>query len=178
MNIICNGELLHKNADTILNAVLQGLLSQKLAQPVNLINSRMLAQESGIVFNIIRSGEFTEFINLLTIEVETETDNRLIAGTVYGSSEIRIVKIDDYLVEIKPVGNLLIYNNVDRPGMLASVSKILASHSINIAGLSLGRIKQGENALTVINIDDKINENIFSEISAIDGIKDIYTVST
>jgi D-3-phosphoglycerate dehydrogenase / 2-oxoglutarate reductase len=177
INIVCIGELLHKHADLLVNSLLKGLLSEKLDQTINLINSRILAQEMGIVHNITRSGETSDFNNLLVIDVNSENEKREIAGTVYGNNEIRIVKIDNYIVELKPAGNLLIYNNPDKPGMLASVSKILAANSINIAGLSLGRFKQGEDALTVISTDDKINKKVFSEISSIDGIKDIYTVT-
>ena len=131
----------------------------------------------GIIHSITKSKEHSDFNNLLKIEVEAEGEKRKIAGTVFGSSEIRIVNIDDYIVEVNPLGNHLIYKNPDVPGMLASVSQVLAANNINIAGLSLGRFKQGEEALTVISIDDKINKKVFSDILSIKGIKDIYTVT-
>ncbi len=177
INIICIGELLHKYSDILSYSVLKGLLSEKLDQTVNIINSPILAQEMGIIHSITKSKEHSDFNNLFKVDVETENEKRKIAGTVFGSNELRIVNIDDYLVEVNPVGNLLIYKNPDKPGMLASVSKVLAANSINIAGLSLGRFKQGEEALTVISIDDIINKKVFSEISSISGIKDIYTVT-
>ncbi len=176
INIICIGELLHKYADTLTNSLLKGLLSEKLDQTINLINAPVLAEEMGIIHSITKSKEHSDFNNLLKIEVEAEGEKRKIAGTVFGSSEIRIVNIDDYIVEVNPLGNHLIYRNPDVPGMLASVSKVLATNNINIAGLSLGRFKQGEEALTVISIDDKIDKNVFSDILSIKGIKDIYSV--
>ena len=177
INIICIGELLHKYADVLTNSLLKGLLSEKLDQSVNLINAPLLVEEMGIIHSITKSKEHSDFNNILKIEVEATGEKRKIAGTVFGSNEIRIVNIDDYLVEVNPLGNHLIYKNPDVPGMLASVSKVLAANNINIAGLSLGRFKQGEEALTVISIDDKINSKVFSDISSIEGIKDIYTVS-
>ena len=47
---------------------------------------------------------------------------------------------------------------------------------INIASLSLGRKSEGDYALTIVNIDSPISEEVKNSISAIDGIKDIYTV--
>ena len=62
-----------------------------------------------------------------------------IFGTAFGSNELRIVEINDYPVGFKPEGNILIYRNIDKPGMLASVSKELSLSNINIASPSLGR---------------------------------------
>ena len=99
-----------------------------------------------------------------------------IFGTVFGSNELRIVEINNYPVEFKPEGNILIYRNIDKPGMLASVSRELSLSNINIASLSLGRKSEGDYALTIVNVDSQINEEVKKSISTIDGIKDIYTV--
>jgi D-3-phosphoglycerate dehydrogenase len=92
---------------------------------------------------------------------------------VFGKNELRIVGINNYLVEVKPEGNLLLYKNIDKPGMLASVGKILAEKNINIAGLSLGRITQGRDALTVISTDDIIHQDVLSKLKNLDGVKEI-----
>ena len=64
--------------------------------------------------------------------------------------------MNNYPVEFKPEGNILIYKNIDKPGMLASVSQELSSSNINIASLSLGRKSEGDLAMTVINVDIQI----------------------
>ena len=98
------------------------------------------------------------------------------AGTVFGKNDLRIVEINDYKVELKPEGNILIYKNVDKPGMLSSVTQKLSSANINIASLSLGRKSEGDLALTVVNIDSMMDEKIKMSISSMDGIQDIYSV--
>ena len=99
-----------------------------------------------------------------------------IFGTVFGSNELRIVEINNYPVVFKPEGNILIYRNIDKPGMLASVSKELSLSNINIASPSLNRKSEFDYALTIVNIDSSISEQIKNLISAIDGIKDICAV--
>ena len=64
-------------------------------------------------------------------------------GTVFNGSELRIVEIDGYKVDIDPSGNLLFFNNEDRPGVLRSVTEVLAAEGINITTLNLGR-KDGD----------------------------------
>lgn len=65
------------------------------------------------------------------------------------------------------------YANPDRPGMLSSVSRILADAGINIAGLSLGRYGPGTKALTIIALDQLPENETLSSISAIGGVSDI-----
>ncbi|QKJ99698.1 MAG: ACT domain-containing protein [Ignavibacteriota bacterium] len=60
--------------------------------------------------------------------------------------------------------------------MLASVGKILADANINIAGLSLGRIEKGKQALTFINIDSRIPDSILQVIKSLDGIFEVYQI--
>ncbi len=92
------------------------------------------------------------------------------------NGNFQVVEINNFPVEFKPEGNILIYKNIDKPGMLASVSRELSLSNINIASLSLGRKTEGEYALTIVNIDSPINEETKNSISTIDGIKDIYVV--
>lgn len=49
--------------------------------------------------------------------------------------------------------------------MVAVISKLLAESNINIADLSLGRIQQGEQALTIIRVDEEIDNSLQQKIS-------------
>jgi len=176
ININFSGDLLHSAATLLTTAVLKGFLSRKLSESVNLINAPFLAKEMGIVINEIKTGANSSYTNLLSVECETDKENRSLAGTVFGNNELRIVNIDSYHLELKPEGHMLFYSNIDKPGMLATVGKVLADADINIAGLSLGRLEAGKEALTVINTDSEIDQKVLKEISAIKGVKDVQKV--
>jgi D-3-phosphoglycerate dehydrogenase len=176
ININYSGELLHSSTSLLSTSVIKGFLSKKKSEVVNLINAPFLAQEMGIVINETKSGANSNYANLLTVEFVTEKEQRSIAGTVFGHSEIRLVNIDDFHLELKPEGHMLLYSNIDKPGMLANVGKILADANINIAGLSLGRQDLGKEAFTVINVDSEITKDVANKISSINGVKKVYTV--
>jgi D-3-phosphoglycerate dehydrogenase len=176
ININFSGNLLHSASTLITVSFLKGFLSRKLSESVNLINAPYLAKEMGIVINEIKTGANSSYTNLLSVECETDRGNRLLEGTVFGNNELRIVNIDSYHLELKPEGHMLFYSNIDKPGMLATVGKALAEADINIAGLSLGRLEAGKEALTIINTDSEIDQKVLNRISAIKGVKDIQKV--
>jgi D-3-phosphoglycerate dehydrogenase len=176
INLSLSGEMLQRNSEMIIAYVLQGFLSERLTDPVNFISAPFIARELGITINQTQSSVNENYNNLLTIECEGEKLKKTIAGTVFGLNEIRIVRYDNFSLEINPFGNMLLYYNIDRPGMLAKVGSVLADKQINIAGLSLGRTVIGGEALTVVNVDSPVDEKVINQISSIDGIKDIRAV--
>jgi len=176
ININFSGELLHNSTTLLSTAVLKGFLSRKLTAGVNLINAPFLAKEMGILVNETKSGANQNYTNLLSVEFITDKEQRLLAGTVFGNNEIRIVYVDKFHLELNPEGNMLFYYNIDKPGMLANVGKILAEAKINIAGLSLGRFDIGKEALTVINVDSEIDKEVVKSISSINGVKNVSAV--
>jgi len=170
------GELLSQSHKLISSAVTKGFLSKHSSDPLNLINAPFLAAEMGIAIEEVYAGANSDYTNLLAVECSSASEGKYLAGTVFGNNEIRIVDIDKFHLELKPEGAMLFYTNIDKPGVLAQVGKILAENKINIAGLSLGRFGIGKEAITVVNVDSTIDKSVLREITLIEGINNAYTV--
>lgn len=164
------GESLHQSMEILSAGILKGVLSNLMSEPVNYINAPIIAKEMGIVLNEKRDRDSENYTHLITVAFETDRESRSFSGTVFGNKDVRIVAIDHFHFEIKPEGYMLFYSNIDRPGMLASVSSILGRAKINIAGLSLGRYEIGKKALTVVSLDSDIPEPVLREITNIEGV--------
>jgi D-3-phosphoglycerate dehydrogenase len=156
--------------------VLKGLLSNVLPEPVNFVNAPLYASEMGLVVNEQRDADADNFTNLLRLRFRSNAQEHEVAGTVYGRSAIRLVTLDGFRFEVNPEGFLLIYNNVDRPGMLARVGAILARHNVNIASVSLSRTAAGQNALTIMNTDSDIPAAAWDELVHQEGISNLRVV--
>ncbi len=176
VGIACSGSFLTQAADLITAAALKGLLSHLLTEPVNLINSLVIAKEMGITIDEERESDHASYTHLVTLTYQTDVEERRFAGTVFGNSHVRIVQIDDYHMEIHPEGHIVLYKNVDKPGMLARVGAELAKAEINIAGLALGRDNPGQKALTVINVDSGIPAQTLRKLEQIEGVSEVRTV--
>lgn len=176
INITYCGEMLRSSSSILTSSLLKGFLKGRRTETINIVNALLFAREMGI--DIVEKSTVSHGVykNLITAECCTDEGSKLIAGTVFGNNEIRIVQIDEYHLELKPEGNLIFYANFDKPGMLASVSKVLSDSNINIGGLSLGRIEAGKYALTIINIDNEHNSDVINQISAINGVENVCAV--
>ncbi len=171
-NLELSGTLLQKHSELINLGLLKGLLGERFSTPVNFINAKSLADDAGIKSSVTESSDDDHYNNLITVKFKSDEASRRISGTVMNDKP-RIVAIDDYTIEFEPEGHLIFYYNIDKPGVLSKVSKILADNNINIAGLSLGRKDKGKEALTIVNVDEVINEKILSETSSIEEINGV-----
>ena len=172
----CHGELPHRYAEVITLAATKGALKRWSEEPVNLINAPVLAEEMGLQVSEERSAGRGSYTSLLEVEVETEGSRDVVAGTVFGEGDLRLVRVNDYALEARPEGRLLFYRNVDRPGMLAAVGGLLAEADLNIAALALGRTERGKTALTAVSVDDDIPAAVVEQIAALEGIEAVRTV--
>jgi D-3-phosphoglycerate dehydrogenase / 2-oxoglutarate reductase len=176
IEVIAHGEMLGASMDPLKAGVLKGVLSHLSSDPVNIINAAMLAAEVGLDVSDRREGTGDNYPNVLVIRYYTEGGYRELGGTVFGATAMRLVRFDGYRLEVAPEGTLLVYNNTDKPGVLARVGKVLARHGVNIAGVSLGRSSIGGNAMTVMNLDGDVPLSGVEELLAEEGLSGVRVI--
>jgi len=164
-------------ADVVTDSILKGMLSHHVNEAVNLINARVYAKDRGFKIRETTASESKTFTDLVTIKMNGEALYKSISATVFGENDYRIVEIDGYGIELKLMGDILMYQNMDKPGMLAAVSGALARQGINIASLSLGRTQKGSNAITAVRVDQKLEEKELHPIMDLEGIHALKYIS-
>lgn len=105
-----------------------------------------------------------------------ENDNKekmIISGDSVGAGNVRIIKINDFSVNIAGDYNSLIINYKDVTGMISKVTGIIQTQQINIASLICERNAKGEEASMCICLDGELD---YSVIEKIKQIPDIYFV--
>ncbi|MBM3495471.1 MAG: phosphoglycerate dehydrogenase, partial [Armatimonadetes bacterium] len=75
----------------ITRSVLAGLLTPVLSEPVNMVNSPMLAASRGIEVTDSRTPSRGEYSALVTVAVRSGGKTRTISGTAFGRSQQRVV---------------------------------------------------------------------------------------
>lgn len=166
-----------KYADVLTDGILKGMLSEYVDEAINLISARVYADKRGFSIKEVTSNKTETYSDLVTIRLSEGAEYSSISATVFGEDDSRIVEIDNYAIELRLEGDIILYQNEDRPGMLASVSGALAENGINIGALSLGRSGKGSNAITAVSVDKHLDESERSVIQELDGIKRVRYIS-
>ena len=135
---------------------LKGLLDPILQQPVNIVNAEYIAKERGITVSETVTQEAKGFKNLITIRVKTDKGEESVSGTVFFKGRSRIVAVGGYTMDMIPEGYVIVSRHLDKPGVIGRASTILGKVNINIAGMQVGRINPGEQAIMVLNVDSEV----------------------
>jgi len=149
---------------------LKGLLDPILQQPVNIVNAEYIAKERGITISETVTQEAKGFKNLITLKVKTDKGEETVSGTVFFKGRSRIVAVGGYTMDMIPEGYVIVSRHLDKPGVIGRASTILGKVNINIAGMQVGRINPGEQAIMVLNVDSEVPAAVMDEIRSMPGI--------
>ncbi len=165
-----SGRMAEGRTGLLTAAALEGLLAASVGERVNLVNAPVVARERGIrvVESSAADGEdYTAFMRLV---VETRHGRFTLAGAIFGRREPRIVEIDGIPIEAIPRGDLLVFWNYDRPGLVGSIGTTLGKHAINIGQMQFGREAPGGRAVTVVNVDTPVPPDVLEELRALPNV--------
>jgi L-serine dehydratase len=94
----------------------------------------------------------------------------MVQGSSIGGADVILTAIDDFDVAITGELPVLIVEHHDQPGVIASVSAILAGHGVNIASMEVSRERRGARALMVIETDQPVGAAVVAAVGAADAV--------
>jgi len=172
-----NGGISMVDTKMLTLAVIKGVLNPILQEGVNFVNAPEVAKSRGIVIKEVKSKETVNFVDLITVTIRTDKSEHRVAGTLFGKTEGRIVEIDDFRVDIDPVGWLLLIAFEDFPGIVGKVGTVLGENTINITGMQIVRTEGAENCVMMVGIETDIDTGVLNklkEFSWSKGVKKIH----
>ena len=164
VNIEYSGEILSHNVAPITISLIKGLLDPILTETINYINAPVIAKERGIKVVESKSSEVKDYTSMIALTVKTSKETSTTAGTVFGKNDLRIVRINNFSVEIIPEGHMLAVSNDDRPGVIGNLGTMLGDNKVNIARLHLSRDTDAKHALVVLNTDSAVPANVLEKL--------------
>ncbi|CAH0518939.1 unnamed protein product [Peronospora belbahrii] len=172
------------------NALLKGMLesmrehkhaAEDSEQPdVSLLNASLFAMAKGID---VRQGDLPSdplamrrhLKNCLTVVVKTKNKDRLLVkGSVFGEDP-RVVRVNEYsdFPAFRPQGNLLVFNNEDVPGAIASILSELSQAKINIANFGLARQSNVELPLGILALDSVPSNETLDALKKLPSVRSV-----
>ena len=171
LNVTYSGDLANVEVKPLTRNTVKGLLKSKLGESVNDVNAQYHAERIGIVVNEQKTSKSKGFTSLVTVEVKTAEETRKVSGTLLNGLGPRILRVDDFIVDVVPDGHLLFIRHKDQPGAIGRVGTLLAKEGVNIATMQVGRSEIGGDAIMMLSIDKAVEE---SGIERLKGLEDIY----
>lgn len=149
-----------------------GALTHSLSnEKINYVNATFVAGERGIKVDSSEHSNTSPYKNQVSVKITTTHGVNSTSGTIFEEEVQRIVKINDYLMDIEPSGKMILLSNSDVPGVIGNVGMILADDNINIADFRLGRSKNG--ALAVILVDEDVQSSTLEKLQNLEAAKSV-----
>lgn len=156
--------------------IVKGFLQRRLGSQVNNVNASYIAEQRGITIQENKTTAARGFTNLITVELKDKNGVKRVAGTLLNGLGPRIVKVDDYSMDVVPEGHLLLVYHTDQPGAIGRVGSLLAENDVNIATMQVGRAVIGGSAIMMLTIDRPLNEDELTQIRGMEGFDHVTAV--
>ncbi|HVP66909.1 MAG TPA: phosphoglycerate dehydrogenase [Anaeromyxobacteraceae bacterium] len=167
------GELAEAPQRPITAAVLRGLLSHFEASPVNEVNAPAMAKDRGIAVREERTAGAQDYVSLLTVSVRGEGTEAVVAGTVFGRSDARIVRVNQFRLEAVPQGQIILCENDDSPGVVGNIGATLGDAAVNIARISLSRDEKRTAAVSLLNVDSAPTAEVLDRLRKLPHVRQV-----
>ncbi len=171
------GDASELNTSPVTIAAIKGLLTPILQETVNFVNAPIIAKERGIEVKETKSTDAGDYQSLITMKVKSHKKDLSISGMLFSKKDPRIIRINNFSVEIVPEGSMLFMYNNDRPGVIGNIGTLLGNNNINIARMHFGREKAGGMAISVVNIDSPVSDKLLQEIRRLPNILDVKVIN-
>lgn len=170
------GQVAEMNVQSVSLAVLRGVLMPWVGSRVNAVNAPHIAQKHGIRVIESKAPQPQDFLSLITVRVRSSTGEHRVAGTLFGRTQPRIVRVDDYLLEASPHGPTLLIRNRDLPGVVGRVGMALGNANVNIARMQLGLHPKTREALQLLSTDSMPSTEVLGQVRALDGVESVQSL--
>lgn len=169
LEIVYGGDLSEiDNLEILTRTILQGVINPYLSSPINAVNASLMAKNRGISVTEGRRSDGKGYDSLIKVTAKSDDDEFSAEGTnLHGP---RILKVNDYWVDVKPEGHMFIAKYEDVPGSIGSIGTKLGEQNVNIGIMQVGRDEKGGIAIMILTLDKEIPNEAIEEIKRLNNI--------
>ncbi len=168
LDVEVRGELADYDVSVYKLAALKGILTNVVSDKVSYVNAPLFAEDRGIETRLIVERESPEYRNLTTLRGSLSDGSVLeVSGTLAGTRMVqKLVAINQYELEVPIEKHHIVFIYTDRPGIVAAYGQKFGDADINIAQMQIARTEAGGEALSVLTVDSRVNDELLADIAA------------
>lgn len=115
-----------------------------------------------------------------TVDIELENDEgkvTTVTGISIGGGRVKIKRINGVKIDFSGEYNTILVRQLDKPGIVAYITKCLSEYSINIAYMRMYRTGKGDRAYSIIEVDGDIPSEVVELIGRHESISEALLVN-
>ena len=152
----------------------KGLLASMVFEPLNFVNTPLLAKERGLKVETSHSSESADYTSLVALRM----GENVVSGTLFGPRfQPRLVEAMGFDFDVIPEKHMLFIRNEDQPGMIGKVGSILGDHGVNIGNMAVGRGEPGSRAAMAVTVDEPVPEEVLKVLLETPGFTEARAVT-
>ena len=156
----------------------KGLLASMVFEPLNFVNTPLLARERGLKVETSKNPESADYTSLVVLRLEGGREETVVSGTLVGPRmQPRLVEAMGFDMDIVPERHMLFIRNEDLPGMIGKLGTVLGEHGINIGNMAVGRGEPGSRAAMVVTVDEPVPQDVLEALLSTPGFDEARAVS-
>ena len=167
------GEFPEDDLSPVTTAVLKGFMTPMVKDDVNSVNAQILAKDRGLKITEVRTAKSDEYTNQITVQTRSNGDTHVVAGTIIGRNQPRVVNINNFRLELTPEGRFVMIHNHNKPGAIGSIGTLLGRNKINISKMRVGQQVGSDKTMIFLRTDEEIPQSILKELGQLDLIIDV-----
>ena len=172
LDVEVHGELNDYDVSVLKLAALKGVFTNIVSETVSYVNAPLLAEQRGIAVRLLKDDVSEEYRNVITLKGALSDGSQLsVSGTLTGPKQTeKLVGINDHALELPIEKHHVVMLYTDRPGIVAVYGQKFGEAGINIAGMQIGRLAAGDQALSVLTLDSPVSDELLDDVrTAIDA---------
>ncbi len=171
VNIEYQGDVANLDTKPLTVALLKGLLSPALREDVNYVNAPIRAKERGIKVTESKVNTAEDFLNLIKVRIKYPDGENIVAGTIFGKKEPRIVQINDFRLDAIPEGHMIYLMNEDKPGVIGQIGVTIGEEGVNISRMHVGQEPEKKVNIILLCVDQPVPDSLLEKLSALPAVK-------
>lgn len=138
-----------------------------------LTESYELAKQVGVEVNIRVSDETSDHPNTALITLSDHQERMSVLGISYGGGKIEVTNVNGYPVQLSgEVPAVLVWHH-DRANVTTAVTQVLSDLKVKIRHLETTSTKKKDHVLTVMEIDQLIEESVVHTIESVESVEKV-----
>ncbi|MET3682096.1 L-serine dehydratase [Alkalibacillus flavidus] len=140
-------------------------------------DAKTLAQDENVDIQIIEEDGSSDHPNTARIELGDQDGTFELVGISIGGGKAEITELNGFELRLSGQSPAILVMHNDRFGAIASVTTVLAEYEINIGHMEVARREEGQEAMMIIETDEKIPNDVMEQLNECDHILQVVTIS-